>query len=474
MPSLSSIRRKAVLAFAAAAVAASALPALAGTVYLPHAEYREVDGEIRHTVLWATNPTAEPRNFTVRFIPTNTPGAQPGEVKQYTLPPGATAPVPTAPGGAVGMAEINGYEHLAFAGELEILDKSHRLISSTLVPLVGSKDLVPARQWTHLVALERDHTLRTADLGIVNLSNAAATCTIASFRSDGSWIQPPHEVPLPAGGHRFFADALGMLGEAQIDGARFQVSCTKPFWAYSAMVGQVPDFVKISVPAATAQSNLVPPVAPPAAPPANPPPANPPSNPPPTNNPPPPPPAPPAQAGELARRDGNFLVASQGSSFAEIDLPIARGQRYRSLTVEFDVTTSRFPTNLYIGTVGLMRPAKGGTYFAQQVRGDRGKTILDMGIGSQLVHRGGNDVWKPNTTYHVKVSYDAVGRQIVWEMFRGGNLVERVAGGTSNKALVHGGEGIKLFFGYGKVFDNAFFPPYGWRFSNLVISGRPL
>lgn len=472
MSPLSSIRRKTVLAFAAAAAAVLALPAVAGTVYLPHAEHRQVDGETRQVLLWATNPTNEPRNFTVRFIPTNTDGRQSvGAPQHFQVPGGGTMPVGTAPLGGVGFAEITGYEHLAFAGELNILTSGNQQVSSTEIPLIGSNDVVPARHWAHLVALERDFTLRKSDLGLVNATSAPGTCTIASFRADGGWVQPPVEVQLPPAGHRYFGDAFGMLGENQIDGARFQVSCTVPFWTYAAVVGEVPEMAKFVVPATTAQSTLTPPAAPPA---TNPPPSSPPpSSPPPTNPPPATPPPPPTAAGELLRRDGTFLNAVQNASYSEIDLPIARGQRYRSITIEFDLTTSRFPTNLYIGTFGFMRPVKGGTYFAHTVRGDRAKTILDMGVGDHLVHRGGNDVWKPNTTYHVKATYDAASRRITWELFRGGALVERVVGGTSNKALVHNGEGMKLFFGYGKVYDNAFYPPYGWRFSNLVVRGQP-
>lgn len=465
MSSMSFIRRKTVLALAAAAVVVTALPAVAGTVYLPHAEYRQIEGEFRQVLLWVTNPTAEPHNFSLRFIPTDTDGRESaGAPQHYQVPPGGTMPIGTAPLGSIGMAEISGYEHLAFVGELNVLTPDHRQISSTEIPLVSSSDVVPARTWAHLVALEREHTMRTSDLGLLNLSGEAGTCTVASFHAGGNWIQAPVEVPLAAYGHRFFDDAFGLLGEPQLDGARFQISCSVPFWTYSTVVSRVPEFVKIAVPAQTGQSTLLPPSAPPASPPpASPPPAT----------PPPADPPPQGQSGELVRLDGTFLHAVQGASYTDIVLPIPRGKRYRSLTVEFDVTTGGFPTNLYIGTVGLMRPVRGGTYFAHTVRADRGKSILDMGVGDHLVHRGSNDVWKKNTTFRVKAHYNAANRQVVWELFRGGSLVERMTGGIGNANLSHGGEGMRVFFGLGKAYDNAFFPPWGWRFSNLVVSGVP-
>ena len=465
MHPMSFIRRKTALALAAAAVLVTALPAVAGTVYLPHAEYRQVGNEYRQVLLWVTNPTAEPHDFSIRFIPTNTNGSQSaGAPQHYQVPAGGTMPVGTAPLGGVGMAEISGYEHLAFVGELNVLTPDHREISSTEIPIVGSADVVPARTWAHVVALEREHTMRTSDLGVVNLSGNAATCTIAPFYAEGNWITPPVEISLAPFGHRFFDDAFGVLGQPRIDGARFQVSCTTPFWAYSTVVSRVPEFVKVAVPAQTGQSTLLPP----AAPPSNPPPSN-----PPPANPPPVAPPPPAQAGELVRLDGVFLNAVQGASYTDVVLPIAAGQRYRSITVEFDVATGRFPTDLYVGTVGLMRPVKRGTFYAHTVRADRGKSILDMGVGDGLVHRGGDGVWKPNSNYRVKAHYNAANRQVVWELFRGGAAVERIVGGIGNANLSHGGEGMRVFFGLGKAFDNAFFPPWGWRFSNLVVSGVP-
>lgn len=462
MSSMSSIWRKAVVTLAAAAVVMTALPAMAGTVYLPHAEYREVEGEFRQVLLWATNPTAEPQNFSVRFIPTDSNGAQSaGAPQHYQVPAGGTMPVGAAPLGGIGMAEITGYDHLAFVGELNVLAPDHRLIAATEIPLLGSKDVIPPRTWAHLVALERDHTMRTSDLGVVNLSGGAGTCTVASFRADGGWIKPPAEVTLKPFGHLFFDDAFGILGEPQLDGGRFQVSCTVPFWTYSTTVSRVPEFVKLAVPAATGQSTL-----PPAAPPANPPPAS-----PPTTNPPPKNPPPAGQSGELVRRNGTFLSATKADSILDVHLPIGAGQRYRSITVEFDMATGRFPTSLFTSTVGFIRPVKGGTYFAHTIRGDRGKTTLDMGAGPKLQHRGSNNVWKQHTNYRVRAHYNAAGRQIVWEVWRGGQLIERVVGATGNNNLVHGGEGMKLFFGLPKPYDNAFFPPWGWRFSNLVVTG---
>lgn len=466
MSSMSYFRRKTVLSFAAVAAVFAALPALAGTVYLPHAEHRQVDGKVHQVLLWATNPTAEPRDFTLRFIPTNTDGGQNATApKHYRVPAGATIPVGTAPPDGVGMAVISGYEHLAFTGELNVLTAGNRLITSTEVPLVDANDVYPARTWAHLMALERDHTVRTTDLGLVNLSGQAGTCTVAAIRADGSWVKPPNDLPVPASGHRYFADAFGALGEPQLDGARFQVSCSVPFWAYAAGRGDVPEFIKLIVPAATAQFSIDAL----AEQPSNPPP----SDPPPTNPPPAdPPPSNPGQSAELVRRDGAFLAASQGNSHLEINLPVARGQRYRSITVDFDLAVSGYPTQLFVGTVGLMRPVRGGTYFAHTVRTGRSKSILDMGVGDRLVHRGGDGVWQPHTNYHVRVHYNAAGRQIVWELFRGGNRIERIVGGIGNANLVHNGEGMKVFFGLDKPYDNAFFPPWGWRFSNLVVRGQ--
>jgi hypothetical protein len=447
------------VALSALATLLVAAPALAGTLYLPHAESRVVGGELHQTVLWVSNPTDQLLGLNVRFIPTGT-AAPAGAGEPYHVAPGASIVLGVAPGGQVGTARIEAADDLVLTGELNVR-RAGQLVASAEVPLVGSDRAVGAVIRAHLLTLERGDGGVLTDLGIVNLGNRDGHCQINAVRADGSRIQETNVVAVPAGGHRFFRDALGTLGEPRIDFARFEVMCGVPFFPYATVFGSQPELAKVIVPAASGRSSLQPTAAPPGSPPEGP-----------TENPPPPPTGPPPQ-GQLLRRDGTFLAASAANGVFEIGLPIPRGQRYSSLTMEFDVTTSGFPTNLFTATVALLRPVEGGTYFAHTVRGDKGKSILDMGVGDGLVHRGDAGVWKGSGNHRVRVQYDTVANRIVWETFRGGSRVERIVGAMGRRNLSHGGEGIKLVFGLPKVYDGAYFPPYRWRFSNLVVHGTP-
>ncbi|HEX2254904.1 MAG TPA: hypothetical protein VHQ65_16690 [Thermoanaerobaculia bacterium] len=461
------------IALCALAVLFVAAPAFAGTLYVPLAVDRQMDGEHQRTLVWVTNPTGQLRSFSARFIPTDTPGNQAGTTTNHNVPPWGTIVISPAPGNGLGIAEITAPDQLVFVGELNSFDNG-QLVDSTEVPLVGSQNLVPANAMAHLQALERETVGTRTNLGIVNFGVAPASCTVRGFRPGGAPLADTATVTVKGLGHVEFPDAFGILGVPAIDGARFEVRCDRPFFPYGAIYGEFPDFVKFVRPSTTGQSNLVPPDNRPPndPPPNNPPPNNPPPSDPPPNNP-PPTDGGGATSGELMRRDGAFFHADRNNGAAQINLPIARGQNYNSLTIDFDMASARFPTNLYTGTVALLRPVRGGTYFAHTIRGDRGKSILDMGIGAAMVHRGENNVWQPNSTHHVRVHYDFRARRITWELFRNGQVVERIVGGMNNRnPLRHGGEGIQLVFGLSKVYDGAFYPPWGFRFSNLVVRGN--
>jgi hypothetical protein len=445
-------------------VAASGAP-----LYLPRAVFAPVGSTVHQTLLWVSNPNTHAVTFTTRFIPSGSGGSGSDGAVTHSLSPGATVPINAAPWGGAGLVEVKGAAGLTYAGELNVSDAGGRLLSSVEVPLVDRSERLPANTTVQLMAVERAAVGRTTELGIANLGNGAGTCAVLALRADGSSIAGAVSVPMPALGHRLFPDALGALGEPIVDGARIAVRCNVPFFTYAAVSGELPEVSKVILPAASGRSTLTPTGGAPTPPAPNPPAPNPPApNPPPSD---PPPPSSPAPSGEILRRDGTFLAAGPINALWEVGLPIPSGRRYSSLTIDFDLAAGRYPTSLFTATLSMLRPVKGGTYFAHTVRGDRGKSILDMGAG--WVHRGDNDVWTPNANYHVRVRYDGAANRITWELSRGGRQVERISGALARRNIVHGGEGIKLVFGLPKVYDGAYFPPYNWRFSNLVVSGQP-
>lgn len=413
--------------------------ASAGTVYLPLAINQEADGAFYRTLLWATNTGDKASQVEVRFISTRTNGVDGGKVRKVNVAPGASVPIGNELQGN-GFAEITADEQVVFVAELKSFGASGQPLSSASVPLVDSENLLPAGAIAHLLALERTISVSTTNLGILNLGPEPTECTVRAFRPDGRQIQGTVRLDMWALGHVEFEDAFGILGEPSIDGARFQVSCDAPFFAYASLFSTLPDAIHFVIPARGGPGALPSPIA----------------------------------GGTLVNVPGNFFTANPAKSILEIPLPIEAGQQFSSITVEFDLATQRFPTDLFTATVGLLRPVPGGLYWNHTVRaGGRFRSVLDMGVGDSLVHRGQTNVWGEFTNYRVKAIYDTSTGTIDFQLFRGNQLVEQLIGAIGRFNLSHNGEGIFVVFGLSKIYDNAFFPPYNWRFSNLKVSGVP-
>lgn len=414
----------------------------AGTVYLPLATNAQSGQRTYRTLLWVTNVGNAPAEMQIRYIPTMTNGLpEEGEEGDTMLvAPGSSLPMAPAPGGGLGMAEIVADDSVHFVAELKSFSPTGQERSAASVPLIDGDNILLADEVAHLLALERQVAGLATNLHLVNLSGEDEECTIRAFRADASQIQGTAIVTVPPLGHREFPDAFGILDEPSVDGARFEVSCTGAFYTYATLLGTLPDNTVFVTPSAGGDHGL-------AGPPAD---------------------------GTIFEAQGTFFNPRQGDSLMEIELPIEAGVRYDSMTVEFDMFVGTLPTNLFTSTAQLRRPVPGGLYWAHTIRGGgRDKTLLDMGVGDSLVHQGQNGVWAQRTPYRVVAIFDTVSGVIDWQVYRGDVLVENIVGGIGQFNLSHNGEGIRLIFGLSKVFDNAFFPPWGFRFSNLRVTGVP-
>jgi len=434
-----------------ALVAICAAPVVAGTLYLPLAAEQSIDGEHHRTLLWATNPSSSAKTFSVRFIPTGSAGTGGEADASHVVPPGATVPIAAVDAG-VGMLEVTGPDELAFIGELNTFGPTGQLIHSTEIPLVGLRNMLASGETAHLLALEREIAGSRTDLGIDNLGTAEASCTIRTFRADGSQILSTVTLTVPALGQRFFPDAFGILSEPSIDGGRFEVSCNQSFFAWAAVFGEFPDFSKFVVPSSGGLPT--------------------------TGAPDPNPNDPVPNPGEqvVVRRPGQFFAGRNGASKVEIAIPTPEGEYYSRGVIEMDVQTGVI-NKVFTTVVGLLRPNPNrALYFGHFVRGENKhglvqKTILD--VDHEVSHDGANGVWLRNASYHVRFVYDTVGRNIELTVTRGGLVVERLTGRITNLDLGHDGQGMKLIFGIDGVAADAYYPPIGWTFSNLVATFTP-
>ena len=296
----------------------------------------------------------------------------------------------------------------------------------------------------HLQGGERRLSGSASHFGINTFGAEDGECTVKMFRADGSQILSTVTLWGPALGQRWFADTFNIVGEPSISDARFEVSCNVPFLPFATILGSEPDSTQFVLPSVTGADDLGP--APPG-----------------------------AVEGELVRLPGNFFTPVRGASIFDVTLPIEPGVRYSQIAWEFDVIVPTIRdsagTNFHSTTL-LLRPVKGGTHFAHTIRGNgRYKSTIDL--GDHQVLRGADNGWAPNTLHHVKVVYDTDARTMVWQLSRDGGVVEELVGNIGNRNLTHQGEGLHILFGLDKEYDHgAYLPPYNFRFSDLVVTGK--
>jgi len=69
---------------------------------------------------------------------------------------------------------------------------------------------------------------------------------------------------------------------------------------------------------------------------------------------------------------------------------------------------------------------------------------------------------------------DAGSRTVTLKVFQGNAVIHTVTGPlVSNDLSVTAGKAISVDFGIGRVADGAYFPPIGWKYSNLNVKAEP-
>lgn len=474
------MRKPAVLGLLA--LFASLTPAFAGTVYVPVAPQQQVGQVSYRTQIAVSNPGSVARRLTASFLQSGRDGLQAGSTPAtITVPAHGTSLLTNlAPAGREGMLEITGSELLAVSARLEAVSTAGRVVSSTPLPVVGSESLVPGGTTAHLQGIGRNATGFVHRFGLINLGTQGAACTVTAWRATGTAVGSPARLTAPARSHRSVTGPFAALGAAYFSDARLEMTCDQPFFVYALQLGPQGAGL-VSTPSRTLQSDL-------------------------------------ASVEELARaRDdgdgdvgggrggqggeddddddngeagngggdngggttvsgqdnvshkGVFLNARQGDSYKAFELPLRAGVRYKKVTVDFDLYVNKWSTPLFHSIASLRRNDR-TLYYGLLMRSDRRKTIIDLGREKTATGVG---PWAQKGTYHIRMTADAQARTITMQMFQGGNLVHTVSGPMTNWDLsVSAKTRIRVDFGATKVADGAYFPPYGWRYSNLAVKAE--
>ncbi len=425
------------------ALLAGAIPAVAGEIYVPFASNRLVDGTTYQTKVWVTNTSTAARQFTVRFISQNTDGTVgAGSGSPLNVPAGGTLLLGSvAPNGSLGMVEISGASQLVVNARINAISPTGGILSGANVPVVALGNVIKAQATAHIQALELTSRGTLSDVGIMNLSSAAAQCTVKAYRSNGSQINQTSVISLPPLAERHFENVLGVLGETSVSDARVEVTCDRQFFPYAAVYKPGGPETSFVTPSYALDGDVVPGGG-----------------------------GGPAGTVVFEAR-GLFLNAKAGDSFKQYDIPLIDGVRYRKATIEFDLFVDKFPNGIFAGVTSMRRNDR-TLFYGLIVRGDRSKAILDMGVDDDIVS-GSSGPWKAKTNYHLVFDYDTQTGNLVFKTFRNGSLVETLSGPLNHPDLERNGKVMRVDFGMTGVADGAYFPPIGWKYSNLKVVFEP-
>lgn len=430
------------------ALLAPLAPLLAGDVYVPLAANTSLGASTYRTLLIVTNVNetgGASADLQVTFFAGGTDGttAQPSS---FSLPAGATLRLyHVVPAGARGMFEISGAPEIVVSARIEGLAGNGNVLASAQVPTFSASNVFGPGERAGLLGLEQTAAGATSDFGLMNLSTQPAQCTVDAFRAKGGRIAETVRLSLLPRSNRDFAGALGTLGQTAIKDVRFEVSCDKTFATYALVYRPGGPETVILGPAASLEKNLVP-----------------------------------VSDGSVTfSLPGQF---SNGNDFAAYDLPLQDGVQYGHARIELDLYIDQWrqthPLNPNFKNVAsFRRSAKSRPerllYWGLILKGsDDYRTILDMGHEQTI--KSGKGPWKPRSTYHLVIDFDAEARRIVFEVYQGGQRVQRLEGPAVFTDIFNlPDKKVRVDFSSDGVGDGAYFPTLGWKYSNLVVKLTP-
>jgi hypothetical protein len=225
----------------------------AGTVYVPLPGQATVGSTAYEVQVSMVNTANQTATVNQTLLASDTDGTQRtgvSAVPQLVLP---AQTVVVRPGNAFnGMLELSGAGTFRYSARLVPAGTAGPGVD---LPLISSSSATKANGTLSVQGLTSD-SVRTTDLGMVNLGSSAAQCFVVLVRADGSTVGPSATISLQALSHRYFANVFAGLVANGISAARAQVSCTQDFYAYSVLKNSDTGDIALAEPAASGDSTL--------------------------------------------------------------------------------------------------------------------------------------------------------------------------------------------------------------------------
>ncbi len=428
------------------ALVALFLAETAGAVetFIPLARNRNTAGATYQTVIWLTNTATSNQNASVFFVATGANGATSGTPTTVALAAGQSLRFEAgAPQGSSGMMRIDAPAAVKVDARIEATTQGGLVSAAHITPL-SAATANPAGKQLDVLGLVRTQGGLVSDYGMANLSREEASCSITAHRANGTEIAPTATLTVPPLSTREFSEVFSTLSAPEIADARIELTCNKAFTAYGLVFEPGGPRTAYVPPGVLLDGDLEPGGGLP---------------------------------GEVIFNvPGEFLFARNGDSQRVYNMPLVPNQLYAKATVEFDMFLSRFPPGLFTGVAAMRRTHRDRherrLYYGIQIRNDNKKTNLDL--GEEVLARGQGN-WKQNRNYHMMLEVDiANGRRVTLTVFEGGQVVHRVSGVSPYRDLIDDGNRVSVDFGQTGIADFAYFPPIGWRYSNLMVKFEPL
>lgn len=462
------VGRAAVLAAVLASGTSAA--AFAGALYIPVPDPISAAGSTHVVQLWMTNTGGAQTTYTATMLDAETDGTQ------------RPSPGPSASAIAAGRTSVvNGIGKVGKVGLLEVATTSTmsieaRLISTTPnglsstvtpIPLISSANQLAANATGVLLGLRRDNTHGDfTNLGVVNLAHQASQCQIKMFRADGTQIATSATVTFKPLSLRFFADALGLLGELDAADARAEVSCDQPFYVFGTVYTALTSELLFVTPSSSGASTL-------------------------------PGPGDSSSGGgtgggggggggsggttTIFTAAGTFHTAAPGNEKKTFNITLPQPLSLRRMVIEMDVTPgpwnrAKTPGNhailwLYrdkfrsntIANVNAFSPPKLSFKAAQNI---------NLPAGS-LTQEEQGFAWVQGQRYHLKYTYDAEHATVTAVLSSGGTTLKTLTfnGTAPNGVLDIAATGLTAEFGHYADQEGPEVASYGWSYANLQIVG---
>jgi hypothetical protein len=209
--------------------AAAALPARAGTFYVPYAA-DEVVGSARYrTEIALINQAASPAQFRTSFVSADGKSQR----RQETTVPaqGSVLLTSAAPAGTFGHVEVTGPERTAVTARLVAYGQDGRLLSSALEPVVSADDLADRGQTFQLLDLAATD-LFVSRLGVIT-ADGLGSCSFTAYDVGGEELASLTGAAVLS---RDLAEPLRALRNGSIAKARLVVTCDVPAYAVAALL----------------------------------------------------------------------------------------------------------------------------------------------------------------------------------------------------------------------------------------------